>query len=135
MAPKRSKPSSSKEPPLQDWELEEASWESDVGPAEGEEVGSEEEGSETEAEDVTGKEAEEELVNLLLDQNRRGKLTAKDLCTLAWWAGKAGLQQVGELGMNPQSGSGNFRRHLDRFLRKREGPCQPEGLRGPHADL
>ena len=126
MAPKRSRPSSSQVAPF---EWEEASWESDVGSAQEERGSGSEWGSEQEDEadpgQVAGNEAEEELVNFLLHQHRTGKMSAKNLCITAFWAGKAGLKQLQALGMHPLAPSGNYKRHLDAFLRKREERGEP----------
>ena len=46
-----------------------------------------------------------------------GKLSAKGVCTLAWWSSRAGaLGRLSELGFRPDSQSGKFQRHLDAVL-------------------
>ena len=97
-------------------------WESDAEEGgEQDVVGSGSESDNEAAAEITGTNAEEELVAFLLNQHCRGKLTAKDLCITAFWAGKAGRQRLEPLGLNPQAASGNFSRHLDAYMRKREG--------------
>ena len=121
MAPKRSRASSSTLPDLEDWELdeEEASLENDVESPTC--PHGQDDDSSMEDVEVAGSEAEEELMVFLLEQNRQGKLTAKDLCVIAYWCGQAGLTQLKAMGLQPHASSGNFRRHLDSFVAKREG--------------
>ena len=74
-----------------------------------------------EDEDPQGGEAEEELLAFLLERQRVGKMSAKDICTISYWCGRAGLQEVGKLGMRPETSSGNFKRKVDGILKKRLG--------------
>ena len=63
--------------------------------------------------EVAGEELAAALVGLYL----AGKLTAKSLCNLAWWAKHAGAKgRVAELAMRPSSPTGHFQRHLDSVL-------------------
>ena len=73
----------------------------------------------------TPQDAEEELVSYLLDNHRRGLMSAKCICTVGFWAGKAGLNIVGALGVRPDSSTGNFKRHIDVIMRKRGGDDMP----------
>ena len=57
------------------------------------------------------------LVKYLLELHLSGKLKANQLCTIAWWAGKAGASgDCSPLGMAPGKASGGYHRHVDRFL-------------------
>eukprot|EP00969_Alexandrium_andersonii_P099688 4397637-Alexandrium_andersonii.AAC.1 len=54
----------------------------------------------------------------------RCKISAKDLCTVAHWASRAGAcGNVGRYGMAPGQGSdGDYQKHLDRKLEILEAP-------------
>jgi hypothetical protein len=68
-------------------------------------------------------EAGVQLSELLLRCNVDGRLSAKDLCTIAYWASKAGaLGPVRSLAHNPEAPSGHFQRHLDRVAGLRGAP-------------
>ena len=46
--------------------------------------------------------------------NHEGRLTAKDTCTIAYWASKAGAAgPVSDIAYRPDASSGHFQRHLD----------------------
>eukprot|EP00969_Alexandrium_andersonii_P308264 13626057-Alexandrium_andersonii.AAC.1 len=49
---------------------------------------------------------------------RENKLSARDTCTIAFWAHHAGATGMQELSYNPASSSGNFQKHLDRVLKE-----------------
>ena len=79
----------------------------------------------------TPQDAEEELLSYLLDSHRKGQLSAKCVCTVGFWAGKAGLATVGTLSVRPDSSTGNFKRHIDMIMAKRSGPAMPGGYTVP----
>ena len=59
-------------------------------------------------------EAGMEFVDLLLDLKVKGKLSAKDVCTLCWHAKHAGAQgPAQDLAFRPDAPTGHFQRHLD----------------------
>ena len=108
---------------MMDWEchLDAAAWDHDVGPAA---VGSDAEpdpdddvGSEPEPdciEDVTADEASREVANMLIDLRLQSHLSARQVCTLAWWLAKAGLQGVvADLAVHPDRSSGQYSKHFD----------------------
>ena len=66
--------------------------------------------------ELSPEEAGVELVELLTELYFNGKLTAKHLCTLAWWAHKSGIASAKSLAFRPDAQSGHFRRHLDSVL-------------------
>ena len=85
MAPKgRTMGPSSSHQPAPDWEIDEARWEDDEGPDVPEE-GSDDE-SDMDFGALKDKDAQEELIAFLLERNRRGKLSKKDLCIIAFWS-------------------------------------------------
>ena len=84
---------------------------------------SDEEGIGQEEEVVTPELAAERLVEFLEDCHSSGKLSAKSLCTLAWWGWKAGLPCLEKLAVNPASGSGNFQRHLTKTFGLEDEKC------------
>ena len=71
-------------------------------------------------------EAGRELAEMLLSLHVDGRLSAKDTCTLSYWAYKAGAEgPVKDLAHNPKAPSGHFQRHLDKTA----------GLRGDDAEF
>ena len=79
--------------------LEESSGEEDVDP------------------EGTVEEAAECFAQLLLDKYFESSLSAQSVCTLAYYASKAGVTGlVEELALKPGAGSGNFQRHLKKVL-------------------
>lgn len=73
-------------------------------------------GSDDEAaeEDVSGDAAGETLVEFLLSLHYAGKLSARTLCVICWFAAKSGAQgPVEKFGFRPEAPTGHFQRHLD----------------------
>ena len=68
--------------------------------------------------DPTREEAGEELASLLLHLKQRGKLSAKDVCVVAWWATGAGASgPVCQLAFPPdRQSTGHYQRHIDNTL-------------------
>ena len=67
------------------------------------------------------KEAGDELASYLVAEYVEGKLSAKAVCCIAYWASKAGAQgAVSDLSLKPNSPSGHFARHLRKLLRVSE---------------
>ena len=68
--------------------------------------------------DVTAEEAGEHLADYLLHLNDLGKMNAKVLCIVAYWASKAGaVGTVSRLAFAPgKSSDGAYQRHLDSVL-------------------
>eukprot|EP00971_Amphidinium_carterae_P231711 4598507-Amphidinium_carterae.1 len=62
--------------------------------------------------EMPAKEAQQELVNFLTSHYVAGKLTAKQTCCIAWFAHKAGLEDMKHLALRPDSASGHFARKL-----------------------
>ena len=87
MAPKqRGNPaSSSSQPPVGNWEDDELDWELDE--ATEEEVGFSDADSDwlTLENELIKEDAEEVLLDYLVERNRQGKLSAKDLCIIGFW--------------------------------------------------
>ena len=79
--------------------------------------------ADAEWEEATPADAEEELLSHILENQRRGHLSAKTICVISYWAGKAGLDTVGTLAVRPDSSTGNFQRKVDQVRRAREGEC------------
>ena len=66
------------------------------------------------------------LAELLLELHVEGRLTAKAVCGISYWAAKAGARgPVKDLAFRPNAPSGHFQRHLDHIA----------GLRGSHSDF
>ena len=63
------------------------------------------------------KDAQDNFVMALLELKNKGRVSARDVCVLCYWAGKGGLgEEVQRMGMSPASQSGHFQRHLDTVL-------------------
>ena len=61
--------------------------------------------------------AGEQLTEAMLTLYFRGKMTAKDVCTLAWWSARAGAKgPIGDLGYRPSADPGKFQRKLDKVF-------------------
>ena len=129
MAPKKSKASSSSAVALsKEWLDEEESWENDVAsPTHEMDDEDDMEDSDEEVPDtlITGLAAQEELLSYLMERHRKGKMSATDMCIIAFWCGQSGLENLKGLGMRPQTQSGNFKRHVDSFVRKKYGVGEP----------
>eukprot|EP00971_Amphidinium_carterae_P326341 6457052-Amphidinium_carterae.1 len=65
-----------------------------------------------------GAEAQAELLSFLTSNYLEGKLTAKQTCSIAWFGLKAGLEQMKDLALRPDSASGHFARKLRGVLEK-----------------
>ena len=64
--------------------------------------------------DIGVGDAQQLFCDLLLDLKVRGKLSAKDVCVLSWYASKGGLGGgCQELAYRPDAPSGHFQRRLD----------------------
>ena len=66
-------------------------------------------------------EAGEMLCDYLLEAHISGRLTAKDVCLLSFWAKHAGAKGVDDLAKAPNTQSGNFKRHLDGIIASSSG--------------
>ena len=64
----------------------------------------------------TGSDAGEILSEFLLDAQRKGKMTAQDVCIIAHWAQAAGAEGLSHIAKGPGAQSGSYKRHLDSFL-------------------
>ena len=63
---------------------------------------------------ATGEEAGHYFVHALLEQHFQGKMSAKQLCTLCWWASRAGARgPAAQNAFNPAAQTGHFQRHVD----------------------
>ena len=56
------------------------------------------------------------LRQYLLDGYRKGRLTAKDVCTLSWHAQRAGAHGVEDISLSPLQTGGNFQSHLEQAV-------------------
>lgn len=63
--------------------------------------------------DMTPAEAGQELFDTLVELKLRGVLSARQVCTLACLAAKAGAKGVERLGMAPDKQTGKYSRHFD----------------------
>lgn len=64
--------------------------------------------------EITGEEAGNFLVDFLLGLHYAGKLSARSLCVICFYASRAGAAgKVGSFGFRPEAPSGHFQRHLD----------------------
>eukprot|EP00969_Alexandrium_andersonii_P040114 1757590-Alexandrium_andersonii.AAC.1 len=104
---------------LHSWEQPERSWSFGAPPVPTPDLheGSDEEDFEDD-EFVTGAAAGERLSEMLLHLYYHAKISAKQLCTLAWWCHGAGaVGFVERLKLNPNTiSTGHFQRHLDSVL-------------------
>ena len=66
----------------------------------------------------TQDEAAQCFLDLLLTLLWAGKVSAKTMCLLCWWAGRAGAISVGDWGFRPNAPSGHYQRHLDSKMGK-----------------
>ena len=60
--------------------------------------------------------AGDHLLNAHLELYFSGKLTAKRLCVLCWWASKAGVVETGPFALSPMTSSDQFQRKVDATL-------------------
>ena len=63
------------------------------------------------------------LLAFLEDCHSSGQMSAKSICTLAFWGAKAGLSCLEKLAVDPSSGSGNFQRHLTKVWGLDDSKC------------
>ena len=64
-----------------------------------------------------GEAAATELTHLLVSQLLAGKMSAKTVCSIAYWASRAGARgDIEKLSHRPDAPSGHFQRHLDSVL-------------------
>eukprot|EP00971_Amphidinium_carterae_P198829 3945703-Amphidinium_carterae.1 len=63
-----------------------------------------------EEEEDTKAGATDHLIELLLQKHFAGELSAKTVCTISYWAHKAGLDALEGLAEKPNSSSGNFKK-------------------------
>ena len=60
------------------------------------------------------KEAGEAFVDELIEAYLRGKpMSARLMCVLCYWAGKAGMQEASKYGLSPNNTGGHFQRKID----------------------
>ena len=64
----------------------------------------------------SAEEAGELLAQYLLNNHKSGRLTAKDVCVISHWATLAGACGVQGMAKGPETQSGNFKRHLEKYL-------------------
>lgn len=77
-------------------------------------------------------EAGAQLAELLLQLHVSGRLKAKEVCCISYWAAKAGaVGPVSDLAHDPKAPSGHFQRRLDRVAGLRGCPEQFFSLRVP----
>ena len=74
-------------------------------------------GSDPEPDDidmVTTEDACSEVANMLIDFRLQSHLSARQVCTLAWWLAKAGLKgAVADLAVHPVRSSSQYSKHFD----------------------
>ena len=64
--------------------------------------------------EVTGEAAGDLLLDILLSLHYAGKLSARSLCVICWYAQRSGATgKVGDFGFRPEAPTGHFQRHLD----------------------
>lgn len=62
-----------------------------------------------------GEEAGTAFMDVCMEMLNSGRMSAKTVCTLCWYASRAGaLGPVARYALNPESPSGHFQRHIDR---------------------
>eukprot|EP00971_Amphidinium_carterae_P271798 5393307-Amphidinium_carterae.1 len=57
-------------------------------------------------------EAQRVLVEFLLEEERKGSMTAKQVGLICFYCSKAGLENCAPLAQPPSTASGNWKRHL-----------------------
>ena len=69
---------------------------------------------------LTPAEKAEEFADMLAHLKYKNKLSAKDVCILAWWATEAGPAlssgKAAEIAFQPYKSSGHYSRHLDAVM-------------------
>ena len=113
-----------------DWEREAETWETYAEEMEG--LGERDDESSGEDDETFWGSAdpEEELLGFLLEGHRCGRFTARDLCTIGYWAAKSGVKTLEGIALRPGSSTGNYKRHIDSFLQK-SGVSVPNGYTLP----
>ena len=53
------------------------------------------------------------FIDLLLSLLTCGRLSAKNVCILCWWASKGGLAAARDLAFRPDAPSSHYQRHID----------------------
>ena len=99
-----------------------SSWET-IGSASwagiGSQTGFQEEGDEVEFDysAIPAATAEEELISMIVELKLKGTLSAKEACTLCFWASRAGAGgEAGKLGLRPDCQSGRYSAHFDSWI-------------------
>ena len=95
---------------------ESSSWEGQCsGGATDSEHWSESESSSRSGEGPSAEAAAEELVRFLLDLQIGGRMSARTLCVICWWASKAGCRssELAKYAHEPEAQSGKFQRRID----------------------
>lgn len=96
--------------PTHTWELPERQWEEPERESSSEDPDNDEE---PEAE-ASAEECGEIFVQFVMSMYFSGGLSAKNACTLCWWAGKAGARgPVSEYGFRPNAPTRHYARHID----------------------
>ena len=77
-----------------------------------------------------------EFLNVLIDLYNGG-LSAKNVCTLCYWASQAGMKGdlVAQYAFKPTSSGGNFQRHLERVMGMDYEKKQAGGIEGARVPL
>ena len=68
--------------------------------------------------------AAEMLRDMLIAMYCSGSLDAKSLCSLCYWATRAGCEGVDDLGVRPGVSTGNYSKHLSLVLGLKDIECQ-----------
>eukprot|EP00971_Amphidinium_carterae_P113517 2248904-Amphidinium_carterae.1 len=67
---------------------------------------------------MSSEDADKELADFLVQNYCAGKLTARQTCTIGWFASRAGLNSLQGMALRPDSQSGHFSRKLQSYLGK-----------------
>ena len=67
-------------------------------------------------------EATQQFLEYLLWSKQRGHMSAKQICTVAFWASKAGATGMQVLAVDPRSSGDNHQKKVDAFVGKTRGP-------------
>ena len=110
---------------LRAWQIPLRAWQQEGAEGRGWSADIEEEDEAFSIREPTRTEAVEELQSYLVTGYLEGKLTAKHVCTISFWAYHAGLSEMKALSLRPDSESGHFNRLLVDVL----------GLRATHQSL
>ena len=71
--------------------------------------------------------ATQHLIEYLLWSHQRGHMTARQICTVAFWASQAGATGLSVLAVNPRSSGGNYKKRVDSYVAGALGPgAQPD---------